>query len=448
MIRRAWELGACNEAWWEGTDGAFTAWDQAIGECGMTWKYRQVADGEWDVLGSIGDARFRGQGGGGKGRLDRGPLGDSRLDAPLPWDHVDTGISRAWLKADLQRALEAATIEDCSHGACSECGVCGEEFGENVVVEPPPVPAFEGGFSPQTTKAQRLRLRFAKRAEMVFVGHLDTMKLFERALRRAALPVSQDGSPFHSRPVLATALALGLGATSSGEVLELQLTRRVEPEEVRDRLSAALPPGVDLSVLGEYAVKSQPGAPAPMTLGQAVTHADFVVLVAPAAPGSAAAAAGGEEEEGEEGEEARGPRGEDAEEDEEEGGRRAAPAAEAAEPSAEAAPAPAPAPDLPPPTAADFEAWVAGALALEAYTVEKQSKSNPKKVATVDLRPSLLSAAVCAGGAEGAARELREAGDAVGAEILEVHLPRPLPEGTLVSPAASATPRVAAERMM
>jgi hypothetical protein len=40
---------------------------------------------------------------------------DARLDAPLPWDHVDTGIAKWWLKTDLQRALEAATVPDCSH---------------------------------------------------------------------------------------------------------------------------------------------------------------------------------------------------------------------------------------------------------------------------------------------------------------------------------------------
>lgn len=42
VIRRAWELGACNEAWWEGTDGAFKAWDEAINDSAMTWKYRQA----------------------------------------------------------------------------------------------------------------------------------------------------------------------------------------------------------------------------------------------------------------------------------------------------------------------------------------------------------------------------------------------------------------------
>lgn len=43
------------------------------------------------------------------------PSADPRLDAPLPWDHIDTGISKWWLKTDLQRALEAATVPDCSH---------------------------------------------------------------------------------------------------------------------------------------------------------------------------------------------------------------------------------------------------------------------------------------------------------------------------------------------
>jgi len=47
------------------------------------------------------------------------------LDAPLPWDHIDTG-DKCWL-ADLQLALEAVTVPDCSL-SCSECGVCGVDL--------------------------------------------------------------------------------------------------------------------------------------------------------------------------------------------------------------------------------------------------------------------------------------------------------------------------------
>lgn len=71
---------------------------------------------------------------------------------------------------------------------------------------------------------------------MVFVGHLDTMRTFDRACRRAALPVSADESPFAVRQRIYAALPLSLGATSSGEWLEVMLTERFDPEVVRQRL--------------------------------------------------------------------------------------------------------------------------------------------------------------------------------------------------------------------
>ena len=50
VIRRSWELGAHKDTWWDGQDASFRAFDQAIEEAGLTWKYRQVVNGEWDVL--------------------------------------------------------------------------------------------------------------------------------------------------------------------------------------------------------------------------------------------------------------------------------------------------------------------------------------------------------------------------------------------------------------
>eukprot|EP00667_Euglena_gracilis_P002736 EG_transcript_2742 len=187
VMLKAWEHGAHKDVWWEGTNEAFKSWDKAIEESGLTWKYRLVEDGEWDVLDHLGDARYRGQGGGGRGRLDRGALQEARLNRPLPWDHINTGISKAWLKADLQRALEAITVSDCSYHACSECGVCGEDFGENVAIPPPPLPEYQGGHEPDSRKGQKLRITFAKLGSMACVGHLDTMRLLDRAFRRAAL---------------------------------------------------------------------------------------------------------------------------------------------------------------------------------------------------------------------------------------------------------------------
>ena len=256
VIRRSWELGAHKDTWWDGQDASFKAFDQAIEEAGLSWKYRQVVDGEWDVLEKLGDEKYRAQGGGGKGRVDRGALADERLDAPLPWDHIDTGISKWWLKADLQKALEGITVPDCSHsGVCTECGVCGDEFGENVVAEVPPLPAFEGHYVPDGRRTQRLRFRFTKDGKESFIGHLDTLRLLERAARRAALPVSMTRSPYSSRPRISTAMALPLGASSEAEMMEIVLTDRVEPEDARSRLAEQLPSGMRLTEVEDLPVK-------------------------------------------------------------------------------------------------------------------------------------------------------------------------------------------------
>jgi hypothetical protein len=280
VVRSAWERGGANEAWWEGSDASFSAWDAAIAASGLTWKYRQVADGEWDVLESVGDERFRGQGGGGKGRVDRGALADARLDAPLPWDHVDTGISRVWLKTDLQRALEATTVPDCSHTVCSECGVCGDDFGQNVVAPVPPLPVYNGDYTPDTLRAQRLRVRFTKPGDICCVGHMDMMRLFERAARRADLPVSQDESPYHSRPRIMAGMALGLGATADAELIEFILTRRVAPAEAVALLAAQMPEGVTVALDGEYSLQASLHDRV-QTLGGAITGAEWLIQLGP-----------------------------------------------------------------------------------------------------------------------------------------------------------------------
>ena len=260
VIKRAWELGATNDGWWMSEDTNYKLWSQAIEEAGMQWKYRQVDDGEWDVMENLGDERYRGQGAGGKGRVDRGTMADSRLDAPLPWDLIDTGISKWWLKSELQKALEAATVPDCSHsGLCSECGVCGDEFGDNVVFEPPEVPEFTGFAECDSSRVQRLHFRFSKKGDAVFVGHLDMMKTWDRICRRAAIPISQDESPFAVRQRIYTALPLSLGATADNEVLELWLTRKEDPEEVMEKLREQLPMGIEISGVTEMEAKKLNG---------------------------------------------------------------------------------------------------------------------------------------------------------------------------------------------
>lgn len=238
VVRRAWELGAGMDGWWESVGRAFAAWTQAIEEAGLTWKYRQLETGEWNLfhpLDSINTAHD--------------------LEGPLPWDHLDTGIDKQWLQADLKRALEAMTVPDCSFASCSHCGVCGPDFGHNIVVPPPPIPPFAGHFVPVPTSAQRLRVRFGKLGEIALIGHLDLIKLFDRALRRANLPIAFTGG-YHPGPKIAPASALSLGITSEGELVDFELVQSVDPQKFQQQLAAQLPEEIPLYEVAEVPLKS------------------------------------------------------------------------------------------------------------------------------------------------------------------------------------------------
>jgi radical SAM family uncharacterized protein/radical SAM-linked protein len=258
VVRRAWELGAGMDSWWENLDQAYGAWTQAIDESDLTWKYRKVESGEWNIMGDGEDVGAQGI------ALSSQ---DTRLDDPLPWDHLDTGIDKQWLKEDLQRALKAATVPDCSFEGCSHCGVCSTDFGHNIVIAPPEIPIFAGEFVPNQVRVQRLRVWFGKHGDMSLVSHLDLIRLFDRVVRRAEIPIAFTGG-FHPGPRIAVANALSLGATSSGEIVDFELTRSLTPATLRQLLSDHLPATIPILNVLEVPLSAPSG-------NQAVTQAEY-----------------------------------------------------------------------------------------------------------------------------------------------------------------------------
>jgi radical SAM family uncharacterized protein/radical SAM-linked protein len=270
VVRRAWELGAGMDSWYENLDAAFGAWETAIAEADLHWKYRQVEKGEWnlfeaqeqafepdeEVISSLSTPRTT----------------PDSLDIPLPWDHIDTGIDKKWLQSDLQLALEAAIVPDCSFEGCSHCGVCGTDFGHNIVISPPAIPEFTGNFVPNTAKIQRLRVWFGKQGTMALVSHLDLMRLFDRVIRRAGLPIAFTGG-FHPSPRIAIASALALGATSSGEIVDFELTQPVEIETFRQQLVKELPTDIPIYNVANIDLKAE-------AANQIMEAADYLITVA------------------------------------------------------------------------------------------------------------------------------------------------------------------------
>jgi len=297
VVRRAWELGAGMDAWWESLDTAYKAWTRAIDESGLTWKYRQVESGEWnlfqeseekeeassaaDSVTDLTDVSRNSQEStkifpilpeSPNLRISESPTLPLSLDQPLPWDHLDTGIDKNWLKIDLQKALEAATVPDCSFEGCSRCGVCGTDFGHNVVVDALPIPEFAGEFVPNTERKQRVRVWFGKVGDMALVGHLDLLRLFDRVVRRADLPISFTGG-FHPNPRISVANALPLGVTSTGEIADFELTEPIDIEVFRAKLAATLPANIPIYQVEQIDLKA-PSA------NQLLEAAEYIVTVA------------------------------------------------------------------------------------------------------------------------------------------------------------------------
>jgi len=89
----------------------------------------------------------------------------------------------------------------------------------------------------------KVRIRFRKDGDLRLVSHHDLMVCFERMLRRADLPFHSTQG-FHPKPRLVFALSLALGIVGCEEVVELELSAPLPPEEIHARLTRQAPPGL------------------------------------------------------------------------------------------------------------------------------------------------------------------------------------------------------------
>ncbi len=112
-----------------------------------------------------------------------------------------------------------------------------------MVVDALPIPEFAGEFVPNTERKQRFRVWFGKVGDMALVGHLDLLRLFDRVVRRADLPISFTGG-FHPNPRISVANALPLGVTSIGEIADFELTESIDLADFREKLVATLPENI------------------------------------------------------------------------------------------------------------------------------------------------------------------------------------------------------------
>lgn len=89
----------------------------------------------------------------------------------------------------------------------------------------------------------RIRIAFAKQGALRYTGHLDLHKLWERAARRAGLPLAYSQG-FHPQPKINIAAALPLGFSSRCEVMDMRLREDISLAGLCEKLQGTLPTGI------------------------------------------------------------------------------------------------------------------------------------------------------------------------------------------------------------
>lgn len=101
---------------------------------------------------------------------------------------------------------------------------------------------------------QRLQIRFAAEGPLRYISHLDLMRMWERACKRAGLPLSHSQG-FSPRPKIALAAPLAVGATSECELLDIRLDERVDLGEALGELGRQLPQGARILEISELPLR-------------------------------------------------------------------------------------------------------------------------------------------------------------------------------------------------
>lgn len=167
------------------------------------------------------------------------------LSEPLPWDHIDTRVKKKFLINEWQKALNGEHTVDCRSGDCSTCGVCDFENVEPKVfetyIEETEKPLWNDFV--KKTFYKKLKISYSKQCHAKYFGHLELVKIFLRAIRRAGIDV-QFSEGFHPKPRISFEDPLPIGMESQNECFYIMVAGNVEQPFIIDRLNEQLPEGL------------------------------------------------------------------------------------------------------------------------------------------------------------------------------------------------------------
>ncbi|NOX37840.1 MAG: TIGR03960 family B12-binding radical SAM protein [Calditrichaeota bacterium] len=239
VIETAWRAGARFDGWKE--QFRWELWEEAFQQHGIDWQKR---------------------------------LDPISVTVPLPWDHIDIGVLKSYLKKERLRAYAGEASPDCKDHICLGCGLQRKVFEKYVscykqqvqgrpqqasvslsaaassvdaVAEEAPIRYGRRSRKrtvPQPLVKKKIRVRYSKTGPARYISHLDIVRIFDRATRRANIPMVYTQG-FNPHPKLSFGPPLATGIASVAEYLDMEVMIGREAD-IQYKLNLFLPEGMKI----------------------------------------------------------------------------------------------------------------------------------------------------------------------------------------------------------
>ncbi len=190
------------------------------------------------------------------------------VNAELPWDNIDTGITKKFLIREFQNALKAEATADCRF-TCHGCGLgCKGSNEEQVTSHKKEVTSYELRVASKENSSNsllktchsslpldsslvtrhsslKIKVWFSKTGILRYLSHLEIVRAMLRALRRAEIPLSYSGG-FHPHPKVSFGPALPVGVEGLNEYFDMEAYPPLDISSIPEKINPVMPEGLKI----------------------------------------------------------------------------------------------------------------------------------------------------------------------------------------------------------
>jgi len=187
-------------------------------------------------------------------------LKEKNLSENLPWDRIDCGISKDFLRKEYEKSLREELTEDCRFGTCHNCGICDKDLKIILATNHPGINTAESRNKPKIddryAEEKKFRIKFAKHSDSRLLSHLEISSAIIRSIRKSGLTFAFSEG-FHPHPKISFAFASPVGIESYCEYADIQIKNPPQDMEIFvQNINSSLPYGLGILDIEEIPLKA------------------------------------------------------------------------------------------------------------------------------------------------------------------------------------------------